>query len=222
MPGLQRVKTVSQSQGPPTPYAVFLYGVNIPGGRWLSQTDLQTAAAGLRPSLVFREIVGDTDNILFETQGPQTDRTVQTAVEGVLDSRCVAIDINSLQIIVGQAIDMLRSLGVPLARPYRVTLSGEDWEFGLVMCSERLPSGVDEKLLLFEPRKNVVPLGIMGGQALLVRKRSRTAGGSRIMFGRALIDPWERILRANGITPACLTSRSLSRVEEVVNRASRL
>jgi len=42
------------------------------------------------------------------------------------------------------------------------------------------------------------------------------------MLGGALNDPWRRTLERNGLTVACLTSRTLNRVTEVVAAAAPL
>ncbi len=42
------------------------------------------------------------------------------------------------------------------------------------------------------------------------------------MLGATLIDPWERVLEEKGVPIACLTSRTLNRVAEVVAAASTL
>lgn len=206
----------------PRLYAAFLYGANIPKGRWLSRSELQGVVTQLQPGLVLREIVGDTDNILFKSSSFENESSIRGAIEGSLKLRCVVIDVNTLRSIVNHAILTIQRLGVRLIAPYRQTISEVEWEFGVVLSSELLPSTVDASGLLFNPTKNAVPIEIIAGRALLVRKRCKTESGSRIMFGSTLIKPWESLLAKKGIHPGCLTSRSLNRLEEVVKRASNL
>ena len=203
-------------------YAVFLYGVNIPKGHSLSTAELRRVGTILQPALVLRKIVGDTDNILLELSSPQTESSVRSTIECALNIRCVAIGVETLRIIVNRALQAIQRPDIRLIPPYRETITGAEWEFGVVLSSEPLPSTIETSQLLFEPTKNAVPLEIIAERALLARKRCKTESGSRIMFGSTLIKPWESILGKNGIHPNCLTSRSLNRLEEVVKQASSL
>ena len=174
----------------PSLYAVFLYGANIPKGRWLSRSELQRVVTNLQPGMVLREIVGDTDNILFNSPSFQTEPRIRSAIESGLKFRCVAIDIDTLRTIVNNAIQTIQRLGIRLIPPYRQTISEVEWEFGVVLSSELLPSTVDTSELLFNPTKNAAPIELIAGRALLARKRCKTESGSRIMFGSTLIKPW--------------------------------
>ena len=75
---------------------------------------------------------------------------------------------------------------------------------------------------LIERTPTVVAVTPLEGRALLARKRRFTPNGARITLGNRLLDPWQKVLDANGVTVSCVTSRTLNRVAEVVQAAARL
>jgi hypothetical protein len=80
---------------------------------------------------------------------------------------------------------------------------------------------VPDSTWLFERTRTAVALACLERRALLARKRRFTPNGTRITLGNRLLDPWRRVLDANGVTVSCLTSRTLNRVAEVVEASAR-
>jgi len=196
----------------PLLYTVFLYGANIPNGRWVSRQEVESALQSLRPGIKFAGIVGDADNIVLASRTVQDEHSLRIAVERALDFPCAVISAPTLRSIVATAMDRIRALDYPNTPPYRASIDGVEWELCLVMSSDTFPCALPDEELLFSPRRNVVPLGLLLKRALLVRRRRTTDRGTRVMLGSTLIDPWKRILRQRGISVGCLTSRTLGRV----------
>ena len=92
----------------------------------------------------------------------------------------------------------------------------------LILSSDALPPGLPDGTWLFDPTPTVVAVTPLEGRALLARKRRFTPNGARITLGNRLLDPWQKVLDANGITVSCLTSRTLNRVAEVVEASASL
>lgn len=206
----------------PIVYAAFLYGVNVPKGKQLTLLRVQSDLEPLQPALAFAGIVGRPDSLLLWSTSPRTEDSVRRAVSEALDCPCVVISTETLERVVDSALDTLRALGSPTAPPYRVTLQGAEWEWCLVLASEPLPEDADRPAWLFNPTKTAVALRVLERRALLARKRRYTETGGRIMLGATLIDPWAYVLERNGVSVACLTSRTLNRVAEVVTAARAL
>ncbi len=203
-------------------YAAFLYGTNIPHGKRVTQTGIESALRPLQPSVTFAGIVGRPDSILLRCDRLMTEDSVRRAVSETLDCPCVVISAGTLERLVAAALDSVRVLRYPANPPYRVTSDGAEWELCLVLCSESLPPNADGPTWLFSPTRTAVALKVLERRALLVRKRRHTERGGRIMLGATLIDPWERRLDEKGVTIACLTSRTLNRVAKVVGAAKTL
>jgi hypothetical protein len=145
-----------------------------------------------------------------------TEDSVRRAVSESLDCPCVVIAVGALERVVAAGLNSVRALGYRATPPYRVTSDGAEWELCLVLCSELLPPDADGETWLFSPTRNAEALDVLERRALLVRKRRHTEKGGRIMLGATLIDPWRRLLEEKGVAMACLTSRTLNRVAQVV------
>ncbi len=195
---------------PPTPerlptvlmYAA-LHGVNIPGGLWLTEARVRAALKRLPASMTYRQIVGRPDSILLSVSGTTTEDNVRRAVSEAVGCRCVVISTTSASRIVDKAIATLCTLGPPVTPPYRITIEGIEWEWCLVFSSDRLPSGMPDATWLFERTPTVVAVTPLEGRALLARKRRFTPNGARITPGSRLLDPWQKVLDANGVTVSC-------------------
>lgn len=203
-------------------YVAFLYGVNIPKGKQLTLLGVRSALEALQPALAFARMVGRPDSLLLRSTSPRTEDSVRRAVSEALDCPCVIISTETLERVIDSALDTLRALGSPAAPPYRVTLKGEEWEWCLVLTSDPLPPDADGPAWLFSPTKNAAALRVLERRGVLARKRRYTERGGRIMLGATLIDPWAYVLEKNGVSVACLTSRTLNRVTEVVAAARAL
>lgn len=203
---------------PPRVAAAPPYGVNIPGGLWLTRQSVERALQSL-PSLAFAGIVGRPDSFLVWGDASGTEDWLRRGVTEALDCPCVVIGIAGLQHVLGAALGALEVSGASPLPPYRLTFDGVEWEWCLVLCSEPLPPTAAEPGWLFPPTRNAVARAVLGRRALLARKRRRTTRGARIMLGATLIDPWTRVLEGQGTSVACLTSRTLNRVAQVVTAA---
>ncbi len=151
-----------------------------------------------------------------------TEESLRRAVTEALDCACVALSITGLERITAVALVALRGSGDAYTPPYRVTVDGTECEWCLVFASNVLPPDASGDEWLFKPTRNTVAVAVVERRALLARKRRLTPRGRRVMLGAALNDPWERTLDRNGVTVACLTSRTLNRVAEVVAAAAAL
>jgi hypothetical protein len=205
-----------------TLYAVFLYGVNIPGGRWFTSAAVESGLQPLRPAVAFAATVGRPDSLLVWSNDGMAEDSVRRAVTEALDCACVALSITALERITAAALAALRASGDACTPPYRVTADGTECEWCLVFASDALPPGAIGDEWLFKPTRNTVAMAIVERRALLARKRRLTPRGKRVMLGAALNDPWQRTLDHNGVTVACLTSRTLNRVAEVFAAAKSL
>jgi hypothetical protein len=203
-------------------YAAFLYGVNIPGGKPATGHSVKSALQSLRPSACFVRIVDRPDSILLWSRGPTTEDFVRRAVSEALDCPCVVVSTATLERLGKAALDALRGYGYLSAPPYRVTSDGVESELCLVLSSDLLPQDAEGEAWLFDPTRNAIALTVLERRALLARKRRFTPGGKRIMLGAALNNAWERVLERNGLTVACLTSRTLNKIMRVVAEAREL
>lgn len=206
-------------QHPQKPFAAFLYGQNIPGSRYLTRQEVQRELCTLAPQITFVDIVSRPDSLLLLGENSATEQTVRQALRLRLGCKSVVTEVESLWRIVKAAIAFLQSLQQSAQPPYRLNLDGIEWEWCLVLCSERLPRNLSEDRLLFRPTANAVPVCILESRALLVRKRRMNKSGTRIMLGAVLIDPWKQVLEYNGVQLDCLTSRTLGQTERVLRAA---
>jgi len=190
-------------------FAAFLFGLNIPGARFVSGEQVQNMLSPLSPRIAFVRIVARPDSVLLRCDASITEQSLREALSIHLGCNSVVIDTESLCRVITAAQNALKSI-----EPIEV-----EWEWCLVLCSEQLPSSLIEKRGLFPHTTKVVPVCILESRALLVRKRRLNPSGTRIMTGTILIKPWEGALKRNGIVPNCLTSRTLNQVERVA-RAS--
>jgi hypothetical protein len=201
-------------------YAVFLYGVNIPGmrgGIWLSEEKVRASLQRLPPWLTFQQIAGRPDSLVLAAAEPTTEDSVRRAAGEALGCRCVAVAATTVARVVDSAIAALRPLGDSAAAPHRITIDDAEWEWCLVLTSEPLPvaATIDTAAWISRSTANAVGLAVLERRALLARKRRRTPNGVRVMLGAALIDPWAPVLASHGVEMACLTSRTLNRVARV-------
>lgn len=190
-------------------FAAFLFGLNIPGSRFLSGEQIQEMLRPLSPRIAFVRIVNRPDSVLLRCDVSIDEQSLRKALSIHLGCNSVVMNVESLCEVATAAQNALKSI-----EPIEV-----EWEWCLVLCSERLPSSLIGERGLFPNTKNVVPVCILDSRALLVRKRRLNHSGTRIMTGAILNKPWERALKQNGIVPNCLTSRTLNQVERVA-RAS--
>lgn len=193
-----------------------LHGVNIPGGLWLDEASVRAALQRLPPSMTFLRSVGRPDSILIAASDTTTEEDVRRAVSAAIGRPCVAISTTLASRIVDGALTVPRALGPPVAPPYRIALDGAEWEWCLVLASDALPPGKPERAWLSVPKPYVVAVTPLEHRAHLLRKRRANTHGTRITLGDRLLVPWRKVLDANGVTIACLTSRTLNRVEEVM------
>lgn len=192
-------------------FATFLFGLNIPGGRFLSGARVQEMLRPLSPRIAFVRIVTRPDSVLLRCDASITEQSLRETLSIHLGCNSVVLDVESLCRVVMAAQNVLNSI-----EPIEV-----EWEWCLVLCSERLPSSLIEESSLFPHTTKVVPVCILDSHALLVRKRRLNPSGTRIMTGAILIKPWERALKQNGIVPNCLTSRTLNQVDRVARAAEK-
>lgn len=205
-----------------TLFAVFLYGQNIPGRRYLTALVVEEAVRQLIPRISFLEIVTRPDSILLSCDPSETEQTIHAALSALFGCTSVVIEIESLRRIITAAQSALQAIGQPTFPPYRLNCEDAEWEWCVVLCSEPLPLKISEERCLGTPSaEKVVPIAILNSRALLARKRMRNSSGTRIMTGAVLIKPWERALKANGVTLNCLTSRVLNQIERVVLAAEK-
>ena len=186
-------------------FAAFLYGLNIPGSRYVSGEQVQNMLRPLVPRIAFARIVARPDSVLLRCDATITEQSLREDLRIHLDCNSVVIDGESLCRVARAAQNALKS----------IEQIEVEWEWCLVLCSEQFPSSLIEERALFPYTTNVVPVCILDSRALLVRKRRRNLSGTRIMTGAILIKPWEQALKRNGIVPNCLTSRTLNQVDRV-------
>jgi hypothetical protein len=206
----------------PSLFSAFLHGVNIPGGRPFTSAQVASGLRKLQPDATFVRAVGRPDSLLLWSSPAATEDSLRRAVSEALDCPCGVLQVGTLQRISDAAMATLQANGDPCVRPYRVTADGAECEWCLVMSSDPLPPAADPQGWLFSPTKNAVALALLERRALLARKRRCTPNGGRVMLGAVLNDPWGRTLVRNGVVVACLTSRTVNRVVEVVEAAARL
>ena len=208
-------------------FAGFLYGVNIPGGVWISSNEIHAKLNSFHPKVRFIEYVGDTDNLIFEAPFDRgVEDLLREALYQHLSVDSVVYSSANLDKILTESKAYLRSNGYTLVTPYRVIRENHEWEIGLVLSSQNLPSSMHGKGGLFKSGKNAVALKVIKAAGLLVEKRRKTEAGkrSRITWGSTVINPWKRILMQSGAwkQDQCLTSRALGSVERVVARLNAL
>ena len=192
-------------------FAAFLYGLNIPGSRYVSGQDVQDMLCPLAPRIAFVRIVARPDSMVLRCDESITEQSLREALNDRLDCNNVVIAVESLCRVVKAAQNVLKS----------IEQIEVEWEWCVVLSSEPFPSTFIEERSLFPQTTKVVPVCILDSRALLVRKRRLNPSGKRIMTGAILIKPWERALKRNGIVPNCLTSRTLSQVERVARAAEK-
>lgn len=196
-----------------------LHGVNIPGGLWLDERKVRASLQRLPASMTFLRTVQRPDSILIAASDTTTEDDVREAVTATIGRPCVAISITLASRIVDVAVATLRTLGAPDVPPYRILADETEWEWCLVLASDALPN-TPGRTWLFEPTPHVVAVASLEQRALLARKRRRNAKGTRITLGERLIAPWRKVLNANGVSVARLTSRTLNRVAVVITAAA--
>lgn len=199
-------------------YAALLYGVNIPGGIRLTCKQVELKLRGLSDNLEFVRCVGDADNILLRAKTDEADSRIIHQLRALLGVKALTVvSLGELRQILDEAKRELKARGVNEKHGFRVISDSGQWEFGLVLSSEVLPQRIQDQSSYFEPKKNVLGIRLICGRALLVQKRCSTATGSRIMFGQTAIGPWRTFLSRNGVSPYCLTSRSMGRIDQIVS-----
>jgi hypothetical protein len=201
-------------------YAVFLYGVNIPGGLWLTAQEVERRVGRLNAA-TFAGIVGRPDSLLLWSTAATTEEALRRAVTEAVGCPCVILPAATLERIADGALGALRASGDGCMPPYRHVLDSVEWEWCLVLSSEPLPADATGGVWLFRATQNAVAVAVLERRALLARKRRRTPNGGRVMLGAVLNDPWARTLREHGVAITCLTSRTLNRVGQAA-RAARL
>jgi hypothetical protein len=196
-------------------FAAFLYGQNIPGRRYLTGPDVEQRLRTLGSKVTFAGIVSRPDSILLLCDPSLIEKLLQKSLLACLDCKSVVMEGGSLDRIVTAARAFLHTIGQPTEPPYRISTDGAEWEWCLVLWSEKLPPLVSEETCFGTFTKNVVPVQVVDYRALLARKRRRNPSGTRITLGSILNAPWEKALKERGIVPACLTSRTLNQAEKV-------
>jgi hypothetical protein len=217
----RRVESVS-SRAPVAPFlfSAFLRGVNIPGGRRFTSAQVASGLLALEPDATFVRTVGRPDSLLLSSDPTATEDSLRRAVGEALDCPCVVLQIETLRRIADAAIVAVRGDCHDCTPPYRVTADGVECEWCLVLSSDALPPAADGPGWLFNPTKNAIARALIERRALLARKRRHTPNGRRVMLGDAALNgPWRRTLRRNGVSVACLTSRTLNRIVEVLAAA---
>jgi hypothetical protein len=171
---------------------------------------------------VFARTIGRADSLLLWAYVPATEDSLRRAVTEVLNCPCVVFSVATLELVADAALAALRASGDACTPPYRVARDGVDCEWCLVLTSDPLPPDATAEAWLFGPTKNAAALAVLKRRALLARKRRFNAKGTRVTLGAVLNAPWSRALERNGAAVACLTSRTLNRIMEVVAAAARL
>jgi hypothetical protein len=202
-----------------TLYVAFLSRHDIPGRRHLTGELVQDVLRLLAPKIVFVKIVFRPDTFLILCESSATEQSILEALRVRLVHNCVVIEVGMLRRILQAAQTALRSIEQPAEPMYRLTIEGFVWEWCLVLCSEQLPSNINEEHSPFPPTTIVAPVCTLNSRALLVRKRRTSRTGTRIMTGDLLIKPWARALKRTGIGPTCLTSRTLHHIDRVLEAA---
>ncbi len=200
-------------------FAGFLYGVNIPGGKWIRSGEVASKFAPLPDGLRFGQIVGDTDNLILLGDSRFDEAKLRAWLRERLEVESVVIQTAALAPLLEEIMRELKCRSYPLAAPYRVTRDRVEWELGVVLASDALPAFVRGPAALFEKTTNAVALLEVHGRVLLVEKRYQNARGEHLPWGSRVIDPWRRALRRQGVSVECLTSRSLGRIRDMVEVA---
>jgi hypothetical protein len=203
---------------PPRLIAVFLYGVNIPGGRRLDREALRSLLTPLPPGVEFVREVGDVDNLLFAVSAASemTEEELRLWLARRLRLNLITIPTEDLSEIKVEVEQELRRRRLPTRAPYRFTRDGAMWEIGLVLASDLLPEACDGEACLFGATTRTEALRLLRRRALLVLKRCATGDGTRIMWGSAVINPWAAVLRRHDAKVRCLSSRSLGAVARML------
>ncbi|MGH7355565.1 MAG: hypothetical protein ACRELS_13440 [Candidatus Rokuibacteriota bacterium] len=140
-----------------------------------------------------------------------------------LGIRYCILEAEELREAIQKARARLPELGYPDTAPYRRSDENRgEWELGTVFCFDRLPENLIGTSGLFEPTQNAIALEVVGSRSLLVEKRCERTGGSRITWGEEVNRPWGNSLRSHGVTPWCLTSRSLGTLDRILRRIDEL
>lgn len=202
-------------------YAGFLYGVNIPRGVCISPTDLQSQLKNIDQDIRFVGFVNDSDNLIFESKSATCDeRLLRKTLRQRLGVDSVVLSWATMLKVVSEATAHLKSIGYPIDTPYRIIRNSQEWELGVVLLSENLPTSMHGSATLFSSRKNAIALKVIAGCGLLVEKRCRTDGGkqSRITWGSTVIRPWRMTLLHHNFwtEDQCLTSRALGTMKSMV------
>ncbi|MBM4123496.1 MAG: hypothetical protein FJ246_00845 [Nitrospira sp.] len=199
-------------------YALFIYGINIPGGRRFSHKGLlhELEREGSPFNILGLAPHGDTLVIrLLEESSPK--RILNWVVERI-DRSAVLRPLGVMLDLYEHAISLVRDkFGEAFnQKNSTVTQHGISWEVGVVFTSLAIP--VEMSL---EDTRTVKVLGRHMDDTVVVLKREKRSSGkqSRIMWGKesnkVIAKPLESVL---GAKPVC-TSRAISAVEWLVQRS---
>jgi hypothetical protein len=202
-------------------FGVFPYGWNIPGGVWFTRKKVQEALRPLAPGITFADIVDRPDSFLLWADSAATEDSLRRQVSEQVESGCVVVSIRSLTRLVSDALDTLKTSGLTVTFPYTLAIDGVEWEWCMVLCSERLPPSAHGSAWLYATDR-AVAVAVVGRLGLLVRKVVSTPSGTRVMLGAALNEPFVSVLETHGVTVASYTSRRMSTLARVVERARSL
>ncbi len=195
-------------------YVALLHGRNIFGRGRVTNDEIRDALAAV-PGVECRAIVGASGNVVLTTAATDDER-LAAEVEAPLGSPCVVVSLTTLKAILSQALERARSLSADADRSFKITQDGVRWELGLVFSSDELPAAASGRGGIFAPTDHAVAMEVLSRRALLVQKRDISSNGTRIPFGEAVNRPWRSALKRLGVSPRCLTSRSLGRIAMTV------
>lgn len=197
-------------------HVALLHGRNIFGRGRLTNDEVRTTLQALTPRLTLRALVGQSGNLVFTVNATFDEAELRSDIERALSVHCVVIAAAPLKTIFEQAQAEVGSHSNSGDHPYRLTDNDVKWEFGLLVSSEELPTQISGPAELFPPTRAATAVQLIQYRALLVRKRLAADNGKRIPWGDAVNKPWADHLRAHRVSMSCLTSRSLTRIAQIV------
>ena len=77
-------------------FAAFLYGLNIPGSRYVSGEQIQDMLRPLAPHIAFVRIVSRPDSVVLRCDESATEQSLREALKDRLDCNNVVIAVDSL------------------------------------------------------------------------------------------------------------------------------
>jgi hypothetical protein len=155
-------------------YVALLYGRNIFGSGPLTHDEIRAQLQALTPRVTLRAAIGQSGNLVLTTDTTLQEAQLRTEIERLLSVRCVVIAAGLLRSIFERTQVEIRPRVELGHHPFRTTVNGIEWEFGLVVSSDELSEPVARDGL-FTPGDVAIALQVIQRRAWLVQKRrSRT------------------------------------------------